>query len=161
RTSRYKMGAWISICFSSRRRQDANNRQKILNDHNQYRARHHANPLKLTTALNKSAQAYANQLARNDAGLKHSGTEYGENLALGQPVENVTSAWYDEVANYNFQNGGFSSSTGHFTAIVWKSTTSMGVGIARSKTGRLFIVAQYSPAGNVTEHFAENVLPAN
>ncbi|GMT16024.1 hypothetical protein PFISCL1PPCAC_7321, partial [Pristionchus fissidentatus] len=123
------------------------NRAKVLNDHNIYRARHHANPLQLSTALNNSAQAFAEQLAMNDGGLSHSGSGYGENLDCGYQVSNVTAEWYSEVASYNFGYGGYSQSTGHFTAIVWRSTTSLGVGIAQSASGKQFIVAHYYPAG--------------
>jgi hypothetical protein len=40
--------------------------------------------------------------------------------------------WYDEVTNpgYNFETGGFSGGTGHFTQLVWKGTTELGCGIA-------------------------------
>lgn len=52
--------------------------------------------------------------------------------------------------------------SGHFTAMVWKSTKEMGIGKATASDGSSFVVARYSPAGNITNqgHFENNVLPA-
>lgn len=52
--------------------------------------------------------------------------------------------------------------TGHFTAMVWKSTKKLGVGKATASDGSSFVVARYFPAGNITNqgHFDNNVLPA-
>lgn len=52
--------------------------------------------------------------------------------------------------------------TGHFTAMVWKSSNKLGVGKATASDGSSFVVARYFPAGNITNqgHFENNVLPA-
>ena len=53
----------------------------------------------------------------------------GENLAEG--YANATAsieAWGNEREKYNFQDGGFSEDTGHFTQLVWKATTTVGCG---------------------------------
>lgn len=42
---------------------------------------------------------------------------------------------------------------------MWKDTKSFGIGLALSNEGSLYIVANYSPAGNVHKGFADNVLP--
>ena len=49
---------------------------------------------------------------------------------------------------------------GHFTQVVWKETTEVGVGLATDGK-RVFVVAQYRPAGNVNvaAYFERNVLP--
>ena len=62
--------------------------------------------------------------------MKHSGCDYGENLAMHSSVGTLTNTdaatdmWYEEVNDpgYNFDKGGFSSGTGHFTQVVWKET---------------------------------------
>jgi hypothetical protein len=48
--------------------------------------------------------------------------------------------------------------TGHFTQVVWKSTSKLGIGIALSNEGKkAVVVAQYGPPGNYTGQFPENV----
>jgi hypothetical protein len=39
-------------------------------------------------------------------------------------------------------------SNGHFTQVVWKGSDEIGFGIAKTNTGKTFIVANYNPAGN-------------
>ncbi|XP_009695445.1 PREDICTED: golgi-associated plant pathogenesis-related protein 1-like, partial [Cariama cristata] len=75
--------------------------------------------------------------------------------------KDVADRWYSEIKNYSFQNPGFSSGTGHFTAMVWKNTKKMGVGKASASDGSTFVVARYDPAGNVVNpgYYEENVLP--
>jgi hypothetical protein len=74
----------------------------------------------------------------------------------------ATNAWYNEIENYDFSNPGFSQNTGHFTQVIWKGSTKLGVGFAFTENGdNGFVVAQYSPPGNVIDAFAENVLEPN
>jgi hypothetical protein len=47
----------------------------------------------------------------------------------------------------------------HFTQIVWKSTQEFGIGKAHTRGGKLIVVANYHPAGNIMGKFHENVLP--
>lgn len=49
--------------------------------------------------------------------------------------------------------------TGNFTQIVWRNTKYFGIGRARSRAGKMLIVANYQPAGNINGLFQENVLP--
>lgn len=42
--------------------------------------------------------------------------------------------------------------------MVWKDTKEVGVGRAFSSQGQTFVVALYSPAGNVRGQYNENVL---
>lgn len=73
--------------------------------------------------------------------------------------EEVTEMWYSEISNYSF-SGGNSQNTGHFTQVVWKSTQEMGIGKAKSDDGKVIVVANYRPPGNMMGMFNENVLPA-
>lgn len=49
---------------------------------------------------------------------------------------------------------------GHFTQVVWKDSTQLGVGVATDGK-KVYVVGQYRPAGNMNtrEHFEKNVLP--
>ncbi|RUS83069.1 hypothetical protein EGW08_009155, partial [Elysia chlorotica] len=72
----------------------------------------------------------------------------------------VTELWYDEIKDYNWDDPGFSMNTGHFTQLVWKACTHLGIGRSQSTSSGLFVyVANYSPAGNMLGAFQENVLP--
>ena len=72
----------------------------------------------------------------------------------------MTDMWYEEHDKYNYSNPGFSSTTGHFTQIVWQNSKEMGAGKAVSSSGAQFVVARYQPPGNVRGLFPENVKPA-
>ena len=67
--------------------------------------------------------------------------------------------WYKEMKDYNFKNPSFGSKTGHFTQVVWVGSLEFGVAKATAKNGAHYVVARYSPAGNVMGHFPENVKP--
>ncbi|KAK8058031.1 CAP domain-containing protein [Apiospora phragmitis] len=106
---------------------------------------------------------------RGDGGrceFKHSGGPYGENLALG--CANATScveAWGDERREYDFGKGDFGESTGHFTQLVWKDTTSVGCGARMcggdgsdsSDARGWYLVCEYWPRGNVIGKFGDEV----
>jgi len=50
-------------------------------------------------------------------------------------------------------------SIGHFTQLVWKSSSEVGIGRAQSRDGKWFVVANFFPAGNFIGRNAENVFP--
>uniref|UniRef100_A0A3P8VCR8 Golgi-associated plant pathogenesis-related protein 1 n=1 Tax=Cynoglossus semilaevis TaxID=244447 RepID=A0A3P8VCR8_CYNSE len=142
---------------------------EVLRCHNEYRRKHQAPPLKLSSKLSREAARYAESLASTKI-LKHSEQSSrgscGENLAWAsydQTGKDVVDRWYEEVKQYNFSRPGFSSGTGHFTAMVWKSSKELGIGKAIASDGSSFVVARYFPAGNITNqgHFENNVFPAN
>lgn len=61
---------------------------------------------------------------------------------------------------YNFNNGDFNSGTAHFTQVVWKASTVLGIGRAEgTKHGMkcAYIVARYKPAGNQAGQYQQNV----
>lgn len=49
--------------------------------------------------------------------------------------------------------------TGHFTQVIWRDSTELGVGMARNRNGEVYVVCNYNPAGNFLGSFTENVLP--
>ncbi|KAK0529510.1 sterol-binding protein [Tilletia horrida] len=143
--------------------------QTALARSNQYRAIHGVRPFTWDASLAASAQAVANTCV-----FEHTPGDYGENLAAGTGTYSYNSAidaWYNEITKYNFATPGFSTATGHFTQLIWASSTL--VGCARNTqctpqqlgfgTGfgsqATFIVCQYRPPGNVIGSFAANVLP--
>ena len=140
-------------------------RAAALKQHNVYRAKHGVPPLVLSTQLNDVAQHYAEQLARINQLVHSNNTHFGENLyafgssdqVLPRP-ETVVDRWYNEIQKYNFDKPGFHTGTGHFTQLVWKSSKELGMGTAQAANGTWYVVANYSPPGNISGQFPLNVL---
>jgi uncharacterized protein YkwD len=140
-------------------------RAAVLAQHNDYRARHQVSKLEYSSKLESGALSWARRLAATGK-FEHSGGTDGENLHFffstesidaAQLAEQAVSHWYAEIKKYNFKRPGFSGATGHFTQVVWKGSTSLGCGAAKSKEQSYFIVCRYSPAGNVLGQFPQNV----
>eukprot|EP00798_Chlamydomonas_sp_ICE-L_P013893 gene13894-19820_t len=74
------------------------------------------------------------------------------NLQWDTNVQFTSRPWTD--------NSAYFENIGHFTALVWKSTTFVGFDSA-SGCGRTYYACNYSPAGNVAadSYFLANVLP--
>jgi len=131
-----------------------------LDEHNRYRAIHGSPPLRWNPTIAAAAQRWANNLAQSCQMVHNTDDNYGENLGVGyRSWTAVIGAWYNEESQYNYNNPGFSSATGHFTAVVWKSTTDVGCASATCGNGRTMWVCQYSPPGNSRSRFPENVCP--
>ena len=141
---------------------------RILYSHNRYRALHGSPDLVNDQRIINIAQNYAQHLASTNSFAHSRASGLGENLAMFSSNMNLgtcedladrfTKMWYEEINLYNFNNPGFSSRTGHFTQVVWKSTTSLGCGLG-IVGGRAIGVCNYSPPGNVIGAFPRNVLP--
>ncbi|XP_074612935.1 uncharacterized protein LOC141871312 [Acropora palmata] len=140
--------------------------KQALDAHNKYRTKHKVPPLKWSKEIANEAQAWAEKLAKTRS-LQHASASerkgYGENIAsfsrrFETAGEEATNMWYSEVKDYRFDKPGFGGNTGHFTQVVWKDSVELGMGRAQTADGRLtFVVARYSPAGNMMNRFQENV----
>ncbi len=148
--------------------------QEMLDQINAYRARHAAPPLTLDLELVEYAKSRAAHMSALGK-LSHEGLQsgYGENASwqatsygpTAGPAAGATKSWYDEVKNFNFDNpeGPHAGTVGHFTALVWKGTAKLGVGRVAGQGEQwweTFIVANFSPAGNMTGSFHANVSAA-
>jgi len=135
--------------------------QAALDYHNKVRKEVGSPPLEWSTSLSKYAQAWADHLAKNNGcKMQHRPDNgkwkqiHGENIFWGGSDEyNATSAsemWYSEIKDYKHGPITMSnfSKTGHYTQMVWKNTTSMGLGQATCPSGAIIIVGNYDPAGN-------------
>ena len=146
------------------------NRSIALKAHNDKRELHNSPPLEWDESIASSAQAYANELAENDEGLKHSDTDKGENLYFSTKknvtVNDAIAGWYDgekpgTPGGYNFCDPGFSYTAGHYTQVLWKDSQKLGCGKSTGKSGATYIVCQYDPRGNIMGQFPCNVLPTD
>ena len=135
---------------------------------NVYRAKHNSPPMEWDDTISSFAQDYSFFLAANSL-FQHSTKEgYGENLAYfqGYPNDMMTlikksiDLWYDEIKLYNFNYPGYSPSTGHFTCLVWKSSTKFGMGYSYNSTTKIVdVTMNTAPPGNIIGQFQTNVEP--
>lgn len=77
--------------------------------------------------------------------------------------QEVAGSWYSACRQYDYLKEPdilhVSVNAGHFTQLIWASSCDVGIGIARSRAGKVMVVANYRPAGNISGQFQENVLP--
>merc|ERR1719235_1465589 len=146
--------------------------QKALDAHNALREKHGAPPLEWDDTCSQHALAQA-QICCDSEQLEHGNSqEFGEGqnlyMSMGDPAppsgaKVACESWYSEIDDYSFDDPGFGMSTGHFTQLVWKGTTKVGmakvVGESQGMTA-IWIAANYSPAGNMMGEFEDNVEPA-
>lgn len=146
---------------------------EFLNQHNHYRSLHKVPNLSLKKSLCTKAQAWAEKLAQTGK-LERSPNELrgigvNENIFgvnsndpnISISAKQVADNWYKEVEKYKFDDSDFEiqrryQEIGHFSQMVWKNTTSLGVGYAKHE-GCVIVVAQYMPAGNIGMMFRANV----
>ena len=149
-----------------------------LKRHNYYRKYHQSGALELTKKLNDYAQNYAETLAAKDQ-MAHSPKEKREKLYGDWTGENLyyfwsssdgltisgadaVDNWYDEIKDYDFKKGRSKNGNvvGHFTQLVWKGSTQLGIGVARSSKNSVYVVANYHFGGNFNNLELSNVFPA-
>jgi hypothetical protein len=140
----------------------------VLDLANSKRELHQAPRMDEDGRLSAYAQSFADKLAaQSGVSLQHSGGPYGENLAFiytqtEQPyqfyVDRAVGMWYAEETAYDYAAGVFSMQAGHFTQLVWRTSTMAGVGVARRGT-LTYVVMSFSPPGNKQGAFLYNVLP--
>lgn len=130
--------------------------KEVLEFHNQARSEVGTADLEWSIELSQIAQKWANHLAKNGCEMEHSeGLETGENLYWTShgteitPVDAVR-AWYSEKKD--FKNRPISKinlhKIGHYSQMVWKTTTHVGMASAKCSKGETIVVANYSPPGN-------------
>jgi pathogenesis-related protein 1 len=131
-----------------------------LDFHNKVRNDVGVPPLEWSAELSAFAQEWADQLKEQGCKPKHrphSGQwkqQHGENIFWGSnnsfTALYASEGWYSEIKDYI--HGPLRSETwakaGHYTQMIWRSTTKVGFGIAQCSNGGIIIVANYNPAGN-------------
>lgn len=134
--------------------------QQMLDETNKKRALHvDTAPLTWSEELAKYAQNYADNYDCS-GDLIHSHGPYGENLAEGTSAVGAVDAWYNEITDYDYSKPDFSMTTGHFTQLVWKSTTQMGCAYRTcDNIYGTYVVCEYNPPGNFLGQFGSEVAP--
>lgn len=135
--------------------------QRIVAAHNAERARMGMPPLAWDEGLGLGAAAYAQQMA--GSGMfqhsdRHARRGIGENLWMGThgafSFEAMVGGWTAEKRYFvpgrfpNNSSSGDWEDIGHYTQMIWPTTTRVGCALASS--ARIdYLVCRYSPAGNI------------
>ena len=128
--------------------------QEMVNAHNQWRSQVDVPPLQWSSELANYAQEWADRLMAQGGDLVHRQEgKYGENLFWGRgkswsPTE-VVNSWGSEVNDYDYASNSCRPNQvcGHYTQVVWRNTTEVGCGVARSGNTEIW-VCNYNPPGN-------------
>lgn len=130
-------------------------RTSVLNSTNFFRWQHNASFVSWNASLASYAATYAANCIWSHS---HGPQGYGENLAMGyNDMTRAVDAWGNERDLYTFSPPdkvtGFSEDTGHFTQLVWKTTTTVGCAAqicnGRGGVAGYMVVCEYWPPGNV------------
>ena len=139
---------------------DASEIRIAVNEHNRLRREVGVPELKWDQDLARDAMEWAIVMAREQE-LEHSeGNDEGENISWAKGygrarcIEIALKGWGDKEKVIYLSRGepavgekGFQG-VGHYTQMVWRSTTRVGMATVRSKDGSYYTCARYSPAGN-------------
>ena len=136
----------------------------LINQINNYRKVHGTQKLINDSKIDNIAQKFALKLAKKGK-LDYSSNEYqgqilGETIYKSQnyfaPLK-LAKVLYDENAEYNYKSD--DPEPNNFTQMVWKNSTHVGFGMAKSNDGKYFYVINYFPTGNIDGKFKKNVFP--
>jgi len=138
--------------------------QRLLAAQNAERDRRRLPRLSWNDQLAQHAKAWAQKLAHDDR-MVHSDRK--ERPGEGENLWNGTASYFapeDMVGSFLSERKAFKAGTfpdvsktgkwqdvGHYSQIVWPTTTSVGCALAHNKA-RDYLVCRYSPAGNVFGH---------
>lgn len=139
------------------------NWQANLNAHNSVRANVSPAASPALPAMQWDESVAATAQAHADRCLfSHSGNPgLGENIygyaAWADAEEDAALLWAQEVTHYNYSSNSCAAGQqcGHYTQMVWRSSTNLGCGIRQCNTGSPWgsgewtvVVCNYSPPGN-------------
>ncbi len=137
-------------------------RETVMRAHNQARKIYGSRPLIWDERLASDARAYARTLARSHT-FEHdpqygANDPQGENLWMGTrgafTYGTMVGDWIDERRYFrpgrfpNVSRSGDWSMVGHYTQVVWPTTTAVGCAVV-SNASDDYLVCRYFPAGNV------------
>ncbi|WP_394617665.1 CAP family protein [Lentzea sp. JNUCC 0626] len=136
---------------------------------NAHRAKHGVPPLSLDSEVSRTAQEWADHLQSTNRFEHRPNNTYGENLyeaGRNRPIDTVIGKalddWYGESRRYDYDKEMTPSTVDlsvlHFTAMVWKSSDRVGVGISQGRNGT-YVVVNFAERGNTLNRFKANVLP--
>lgn len=120
--------------------------------------------------MSRTAQEWADHLHETDGFEHRPNNAYGENLywvgsrtrAVDTVATKALDNWYGESRGYNYTREMTSDNVDysvlHFTAMVWKASDRVGVGLKQGTNGT-YVVVNFAQRGNTLNRFVANVLP--
>lgn len=141
-------------------------KQQMYTRHNNYRYLHNSPLLCWSAELAEFSQLWANKIAEKGY------LQYSEHPALGENIaivdfreclsgEEIVDKWYEERKYYDYDKPGWSKSTYHFSQLIWRSSSEIGVGVQKfEKKNCVAVVVNYKPCGNdnLPGEYKKNVL---
>ncbi len=141
--------------------------QEMVDIHNTWRNKVGSPAVIWSAKIAETAQAWADNLKTKGCKMTHSkGSGYGENLYWASPIKysdgqvkaqtiaptKVVNSWGDEIKNYTYNSNSCATGKvcGHYTQVVWKTTTEIGCGMAVCSDSSQVWVCNYNPPGNYT-----------
>ena len=144
---------------------------KLLNLHNTLRKKHKSPSLTKTAQVTKFAQQATDHCAK--IGKPEHTTHSYKNTVISQNIyvsswapsaDDVIQGWYyEEEPHYDYAKGKSKDGgeTGHFTAMIWKSTKEIGCAYTYGKwrsTNGYYVACEYYPTGNSPGEFTKNIV---
>ncbi|XP_026479241.1 uncharacterized protein LOC113385604 [Ctenocephalides felis] len=136
-----------------------------LKVHNEYRKKHGVPNLVLSQELCESARDWSLKLSRLNKFKHKPGCEFGENIFVvwssdvsdHVSARDVVRCWYEEGREYDWDAKEKARGGAQFTQIIWRATKELGMAVSSNGRGKIYVVANYRPRGNVIGQFSENV----
>lgn len=139
--------------------------QEMVAAHNIWRREAGVAEVKWSATLAVSAQAWADNLKQQDCRMRHSATRgLGENLYWASAIRystgatapqrvtptQVTDSWGSEKQHYDYAANTCAAGKvcGHYTQVVWRTTTDIGCAKAVCSDHAQVWVCHYAPPGN-------------
>ncbi|KAI3920608.1 hypothetical protein MKX01_017619 [Papaver californicum] len=135
-------------------RPDAVDKHEFISEHNAVRAQFGEQPLTWNSTLARYARRIASQRIA-DCQMIHSNGDFGENVFWGDKYEAYSAAyavksWASETTYYNPTQNSCNQNgiCGHYTQIVWTTTTRLGCSRVKCNSGGVYAICVYDPPGN-------------
>lgn len=144
----------------------------LVDEINLFRRLHQSSDVSPSENLDKEAGAWAQQLAAEGAEKIDPNSTYGQLVCSHHAGSDLAKAcavkWYSAIKFFDWADPKLTVKSSPFTQLVWKTSTRVGVGIAKAAGGgkrqniggKYFIVAFFDPAQSDEGNIKENVLPA-
>ncbi|CEF70651.1 CAP domain-containing protein [Strongyloides ratti] len=146
-------------CFSSNNFKHL--KEGLLNEINEYRKIHKANPLVASRYLNILAHRYATRTSLLNYRFINPMQTFNimYEVIHRNEANHVLKYLFDEFINhYNYNNNIYCEKYSKQTQIIWKSTSRIGIGVMEEQE-LIYIVIIFLPKGNINNNYRNNISP--